>query len=212
MTKFSVEVTADQFELDPLFGEACEAYQLQIPLGDVAAIIGLQRALVSSKTEAYHVLPQTSLHVTILPLINVTDEFVKPKGEYWQAHSAKWCQAISRICSMTAPFQMRFSEARYDRRAVVALAEQNPASFLRTAVAETCSFPTRTVRVPSITHVTLARYRDPDRVQVASANDMGQVACDVHELRLIREARYPTLEYEVLDTFRLTGERNAHSA
>ncbi len=108
MVKLSIEITADLFEADPLFGGACEAYQLQIPLGGMPAINELQRALVSADTEAFDVLPRTSLHVTVLPLIDVKDKFDRPKREYWHAHSDKWREAISRACSMTAPLHLQF--------------------------------------------------------------------------------------------------------
>jgi len=190
---------APRFEADPLYGTACESYQLQVGLAGVEGLVAAQRALAGP---GLHGIPASALHVTVLPLIDAAEHPAEAKAVLWARHRAAWCDAIARACAGTGPFRMRFDEIRVGPRAVIAQDGRNPLAALRALLHPACGLPERPVRVPDITHATLLRVAEPDRVRLPPPPDLS-VEVPVTALRLVRETVFPSLAVEPLADFRL---------
>ncbi|WP_426956596.1 2'-5' RNA ligase family protein [Muricoccus radiodurans] len=212
MIPLLIQRNADGFEADPLFGTPCESYQLQIALSDEEAVAGLQRAVLDAAPGAFHAMPRHGFHITVLPLMDAAERLSEPKAALWARHSGAWRNAIARACAALPPLRIRFDSLRYDRQAVIALDLDNPLSAFRNSLAGPCSLPERRIRLPRITHATLARVRDPAHVRLAEAERAGGAEFAVRELRLIHETTFPTLAYEVLEVFPLPGQLSPQSA
>ncbi len=188
-----------QFEADPLYGVACDSYQLQIDLAGAEGLVAAQRGLAG---DGLHVIPAAALHVTVLPLIDAVETLAEEKAALWARHGAAWRDAIARACAGMGPLRLRFDALRVGARAVIALDGRNPLAGLRTALAPVCSLPERPPRLPGITHATLLRVAAPDRVRLAVPPTLS-VEVTVPALRLVRETVYPSLAVEPIAEFRL---------
>ncbi|MEO3470940.1 2'-5' RNA ligase family protein [Roseomonas sp. CAU 1739] len=195
-----MSVTSTCGEADPLYGTGCEAWQLQIGLAAEPGLVAAQALVSAHGDAALHVIPPAFLHVTVLPLIDVAERLSAPPAVLWDRHGATWQRAIADACRATSPFRMHFARLRAFPRAIVALDGINPLAALRARLAGGCALPERPVRLPGITHVTLARFRQAARVSIPEALD---VSVEVRQLRLVRETVYPTLAFETVATFAL---------
>lgn len=193
-------MTALRFEADPLYGRPCESWQLQVGLAGAAGLAAMQRAVA---TEGLHVVPAAALHVTVLPLIGADEVLAEEKAAVWARHAPAWRAAIAAACARAGPLRLRFGTLRVGARAVIAVDPGNPLARLRGALGAACGLPERPARVPGITHATLLRVADPDRVRLPVVPSAPPVEVPVAALRLVRETVFPSLAFDVLDEFRL---------
>ncbi len=191
---------ASRFEADPLYGAACESWQLQIGLAGTPGLVAAQQGL---DVEGFHVVPAAALHVTVLPLIDAAEVLSRPKAALWSRHGPAWTAAIAAACARQGPFRLRFTGLRFDRRAVIAVDAANPLSALREVLAASCGLPERPVRVPTITHATLLRVRAPMLARRPTTVASLAVEVPVARLRLVHETVYPSLAVETLAEFAL---------
>ena len=192
-------VTTACGEADPLYGTACEAWQVQIGLAWEAGLVAAQAGM-APQAAALRMLPPGTLHVTVLPLIDVGERLSEPPRVLWDRHGGRWQHALAEACRATPPFRLHFTRLRAFPRAIVALDEANTLAAFRARLAEACGLPERPARVPGITHATLARFRRPVRVSLPTALD---VVVPVRALRLVREVVYPSLAFETVATIPL---------
>lgn len=193
-------MTVLRFEADPLYGRPCESWQLQVGLAEAAGLVAMQHAVGA---EGLHIIPAAALHVTVLPLIDADEVLAEEKRVVWARHAPAWRAAIAAACARTGPLRLRFATLRVGARAVIAIDPGNPLAGLRDALSAACGLPQRPARVPGITHVTLLRVADPDRVRLPVVPPAPPVEVSVAALRLVRETVFPSLAFEVLDEFRL---------
>ncbi len=193
------------FQADTRIGAACDAYQLQVDLAGREILIEAQAAFAGTEAEGFTRSPPASFHITVLPLVDPGETLSMPTQEIWRRYGPRWLSAITATCAETKPFTLRFTEIRYFPRALTAIAEPSPITAIRTALKPLCGLPDRPVRTPNITHVTLARYRDPGVVRESQNREFPVFAIPVDRLRLIHETIYPSLGFDVIEEFRLGG-------
>lgn len=193
------------FGADPLYGRACESWQLQIGLEGVAAALAVPQGLAGPDWRA---IPAAALHVTVLPLIDAAEHLSSPKPALWARHGAAWRAAIGTACARTPPFRLCFDRLRADARAVIAQDGSNPLRAFRAALAAGCGLPERPVRVPDITHATLLRARVAAPPPPACLPDL-RLEFTARRLRLVRELVFPTLAFELLEEFELAGQASS---
>ena len=194
-----IGITTACGEVDPLYGRGCEAWQLQIGLAGEPGLVAAQARLAGQGAALRVMLPET-LHITVLPLIDVQELLSEPAAALWRRHATAWHRAIEEACRTARPFRLRFNRLRVFPRAIVALDDANPLAAFRAGLAAACGLPERPARIPGITHVTLARFRHAARVSVAEALD---APVEVRSLRLVRETIYPTLAFDTVADFTL---------
>ena len=193
------------FQADTRIGAACDAYQLQVDLAGNETLTQIQAAFAGTEAEGFARSPAASFHITVLPLIDPGETLSIPTPDIWRRYGARWLSAIKTACDDTKPFTLRFSEIRYFPRALTVIAEPSPITTIRNALEPQCGLPERPVRTPNITHVTLARYRDPRIVRESPNRDVPIFEIAIDRLRLIHETVYPSLGFEIVEEFRLSG-------
>ena len=197
-------------EAGPLLGQVCLAYQIQARphSTSLSALSRFQDQLETGFAEAMFRIPVASLHLTILPLIDVVEDppLPRPAGDLWRTHEKAWIHAIDLACATVLGFPLRPIELRYTSHAVILLAHSpNPIEDLRQQLAENCGLPHRRVRVPTITHVTLFRYLRPGLGVERHRTDALPDGIFVNEVRLVRENVYPSLDVTVIRNWQLSG-------
>ena len=193
------------FQADTRIGAPCDAYQLQVDLAGNEPLTQIQAAFAGTDAEGFARSPAASFHITVLPLVDPGEILSLPTPEIWQRNGPRWLTAIRATCTETKPFMLRFTQIRYFPRALTVIADPSPITTMRTALEPRCGLPERPVRTPNITHVTLARYRDPQNIRECPNRDIPIFEIPIDRLRLIHETVYPSLGFEVIEEFRLGG-------
>jgi hypothetical protein len=194
-------------KIDPLWGEACEAIQLQA-LPDqrtLEAIERVQQHIASSSAVALRPIPTHCLHMTVLTLLHPMTDFGRSKFAIWAENAESWQSIVSTAVSETPHFSITFDRIVYSQMAIILQAPVPPELLaVRQQMAQAISLEDWHPRPPDIAHITLFRY-----AQEGVLPEHDEVRLDVpllmrvDSLRLIRETVYPTLEAEPIAQFSL---------
>lgn len=216
--RFEDTVARNEVCLDTWWARPRRAYALQI-LIDPAAASGLadaQEAILRAEPAALLRVPGHALHVSVMGLISVFDDFATPKDEIWAANEAVWRSGLNKILDGTPSFCMRYRWLVATDTAIIAVAAPAGAvNDIRTTIASTLDLPGMTHR-GKLAHTTLFRYAAP----LAAPKDLLALLRDTHldiplsvtKLNLVREEIFPALRSSPIDSWDLTCYRSCRRA
>ena len=191
-----------QAKIDPLWGQACQAIQLQALPTDqnLSSLTALQDRIEHDLGRKLQRIPRQSLHCTILTLLPPSKVFDKPKFEIWAEHAETWTAAVAAVVSKAEPFELRFTRVEVSELAVIVRAEVPPVlERIRRRMAGAIGYHDWQPRPPDIAHITMFRYRESGPLPQPQDFEWNvDVTMQVSTLRLIKETVYPTLESEPL--------------
>jgi hypothetical protein len=194
-------------KIDPLWGEACEAIQLQA-LPDQQTLEAIQRVqqhICSSSAVALRQIPANCLHMTVLTLLHPMMDFDRSKFAIWQQHAEAWQNILSGAIGQTPAFSLAFDRITVSEMAIILQASVPPELLaLRQQMANAISLDGWHPRPPDIAHITLFRYAQEGALPTLKNSWLSApIALHVRSLRLIRETVYPTLEAVPIAEFTL---------
>ena len=197
-----VHVLAGEVLVERRWGQPCLAYSACIQPGtDARADLSCFQESVLSLEPALLRVPERALHANLAWLLPVHQEFDRPKDELWQLHGPEWMSILDRILSATGSFRLRFRHLVATDSAIIAVADEpNRLSALRRKLMPALSVP-GSLSAGDLVHTTLFRYagplRDPRTLMRRLAAGV-HIDVDVHEVLVVRERIFPSLDYEVL--------------
>jgi hypothetical protein len=197
-------------KIDMLWFKRCCAFHLQF-LPDHAALsklCALQDSIERDSAAPLSRLPATSLHMTVVTLVNAAAKFGIPNEEVWQRNGERWKEIVERLIDETPPFDLHFHEVAASEAAVFVKAEE-PAELrrLRLAISQAIGFEWRPTP-PRIAHITLFRFFAEEPVPAVKF-DAGSLPTEVRvgSLTLLEERVYPNVEVTILSEPLLRGKR-----
>jgi 2'-5' RNA ligase len=207
------DASITRFVVDDMWGAECSGYHLQFrPEADVIErIVSLQDHIVSHFDHLRRVPPE-ALHMTVLILLPATREKAA-LDHIWTRVGSRCIEAGSRLCASLDAIPVEWSTVRaYDKAIVLAGGAHAHLQKLRADVVDAVSEPAFRPSPPQLAHVTLFRYADLDPRLAGFEQQCEPITTPIHEIRLVREDRYPSLELEVLERWRLGSAVTAYHA
>ena len=206
--RFENTVARNEVCLDSWWGSPRRAYPLQIPVGPAAArgLADAQEAILRAEP-ALLCVPEHALHVSVIFLISVFDEFATPKDEIWAANEAVWRDRLNKFLNGTPSFRMRYRWLVATDTAIIAVATPaGPVNDIRTTIATTLDLPGMSHR-GKLAHTTLFRFATPlaaPKDLVALLGDTYlDIPLNVTRLNLVREEIFPSLRSSPIDSWNL---------
>jgi len=203
---FTSSVQANELRLDEDWGSSCCAYNVYIPLSAQTKneLTRVQELLFKQEPALLRV-PRTAMHISVAWLLPVHHDFAITKEEMWVANKQLWQLAMSTTFAEIGEFEVSFNAVIATDAAVIALAEPTgTVNRIRQMLAETLAVPWEICR-GDLVHTTLFRYAEPLNrpkdflTRVANIKLTNKVR--VKKLLLVREYRFPSLEFEVLESY-----------
>ncbi|HEX5119655.1 MAG TPA: 2'-5' RNA ligase family protein [Pseudonocardiaceae bacterium] len=201
-------VLANQVRPADGWGLPCRAY-LGFARPDPVAAAALAEIQSGVAEPALLAVPASAMHVMLVKLIPVWDEFDRPKDELWEQCGPEWLAALTEVAAGIRRFPLRFRQLAATDSAVIAVADEpNPFTALRRAVVPLLRTPGES-SPGNLAHITLFRYATPLRDPAALLDRLAamefSVTVDVGDLLVVRETVFPCLDYDVLHRVPLAG-------
>ncbi|VTR94353.1 Uncharacterized protein OS=Microvirga lotononidis GN=MicloDRAFT_00042240 PE=4 SV=1 [Gemmata massiliana] len=198
--RYAAAVRANQVVADPLWGQPCLAFNVQIPITPAAAGVlhQLQDALAAIEPNTLHRCPADTLHVTVLWILGVRVVHRVDKRAHWQQIREACVVAMKDVAAQTERFVIRFRAVVPTDAAVIVVAEDDgQMARLRTTLVERMPIPMDTSRIPDIIHTTIFRYRSrlnaPSEFEGATRTVEPHIAMFVDRMAIREEQVYPSL-------------------
>lgn len=198
--RYAAAVRANQVVADPLWGQSCLAFSVQVPVAAAAAakLCQLQDALAATEPHALHRCPPDTLHLTVLWIVGTRVAYSVDKRAHWQQIRPACVAALKDAAEQTEQFVVRFTAVVPTDTAVIVVAEDDgQMARLRTILAGRMPIPPETGRVPDIIHNTIFRYRGrlaaPAAFEAAARAEEPRVAMLVDRAAIREELVYPSL-------------------
>ena len=195
-----------RFMVDDMWGAECSGYHLQFrPEADVIERIVSLQDHIESHFEHLLRVPPEALHMTVLILLPPNREKAA-LDRIWTRVGPRCIEAGSRLCASLDAIPVEWSTVRaYDKAIVLAGDAHAHLQKLRADVVDAVSEPACRPSPPRLAHVTLFRYADLDPRLAGFETRCEPITADLREIRLVREDRYPSLEFEVLRRWQLSA-------
>ncbi|EJC82847.1 hypothetical protein Rleg4DRAFT_4577 [Rhizobium leguminosarum bv. trifolii WSM2297] len=197
-------------KIDTLWFKRCCAFHLQF-LPDreaLSKLSALQASVERDSAASLSRVPATSLHMTVVTLVNAAAQFSIPKEEVWKRNGERWKEIVERLIDETPPFDLHFHEVAASEAAIFVKAEE-PAELrrLRFAISQAICFEQWRPTPPRIAHMTLFRFFAEEPVPAVSF-DVGCLPIGVRagSLTLLEERAYPNVEINILSEPLLCGQ------
>lgn len=213
--RYATAVRANQVKADPLWGQACLAFNVQIPINPCVArhLAYLQDALVDLEPSALYRCPINSLHITVLWILGARVVYSTDKRSYWQRIRPDCVSALGGVVAETANFSICFRAIVPTDTAVVAVAEDaGQMAGFRKELSRRMPIPPKTGPSPDIIHTTILRYRgplkNPEKFEYAVRRAEMRVEMPIDRVAIREERVYPSL-VSILDfeaEFRSAGD------
>lgn len=198
--RYATAVRANHVVADPLWGQSCLAFNVQIPVATSAAadLRQLQDALAAVEPHALYRCPPDTLHITVLWVIGVRADYGVDKRALWRQIRPACVQALQETAAQTERFVVRFRAVVPTDTAVIVVGEDDgQMARLRATLAGRMPIPSQTVPVPDIIHTTIFRYRArltaPVEFEAAARAADPRVVVPVDRVALREEQVYPSL-------------------
>ncbi|PDS77806.1 2'-5' RNA ligase family protein [Rhizobium sp. L43] len=197
-------------KIDTLWFKRCCAFHLQF-LPDretLSKLCDLQDSISRHSASPLSRVPATSLHMTIVTLVNAATQVSLPNDEVWKLNRERWKESVERLVEETSPFDLHFHEVAASEAAVFVKAEEPPQlRRLRSAISDTICFEDWRPTPPRIAHITLFRFFAEERLPPVNF-DTGllPIGVKVGSLQLLEERIYPNVEITLLGEPRLQGK------
>lgn len=194
------------FAVDAMWGKACAAYHLQFRPEDevIAELVRIQDEVEARFDRLYRVPPH-ALHMTVQTLLLPTTD-VATVDQAWTRVGARCIEIASAQCASCEPIPVAWTTVRAFDKAIVLMGDAPTGlqTFRANVIAAAAEAG---LRLPplQIAHVSLFRYAGIDPRLPGFEQPCGPFLSFMQEMRLVREDRYPSIELEVLDRWRLAG-------
>jgi 2'-5' RNA ligase superfamily len=189
--------------VDTLFGKPCLAVHVQPRLTAQAQadLHGFQQAVVAQWPGALHQPPAHSLHVTIYPVIPITNGF--DKDAYWNEIGEAATALLTEFCAEAEPFELLFFRLQVTPVGAIAVARDETGQIdrLRERIVATLPPPPGLEhRHYDLIHSTLTRFSAPHPVPASVVERIEalpvSLSVRVERLRIFRETLFPCLAGE----------------
>ncbi|MBX5186675.1 hypothetical protein HJB88_29280 [Rhizobium sp. NZLR5] len=188
--------------IDTLWFKRCCAFHLQfLPDRETRSkLCDLQDSIKRDSAAPLSRVPATSLHMTVVTLVNAAAQFSIPNDEVWKRNGESWTEIVERLVEETPPFDIHFHEVAASQAAVFVKAEE-PAELrrLRSAISQAIGFEQWRPTPPRIAHITLFRFFAEEPVPAVNF-DAGSLPKEmrVGSVTLLEERVYPNVEINIL--------------
>jgi len=146
--------------------------------------------------------PRHSLHITILPLLKVRQNYGEDKHLIWRRHGAGWTRTISRPSRRSRLTATRYTSLRVTESAIIALLQPSDEvnEYRQDLLA---SLNIADAQPPSqLLHTTLFRFGRPlrhsGRLLELLADEVVEIPLTSADAMISHEITYPHLEFQVL--------------
>ncbi|MBX5168104.1 MULTISPECIES: 2'-5' RNA ligase family protein [unclassified Rhizobium] len=196
-------------KIDTLWFKRCCAFHLQfLPDRETRSkLCDLQDSIKRDSAAPLSRVPATSLHMTVVTLVNAAAQFSIPNDEVWKRNGESWTEIVERLVEETPPFDIHFHEVAASQAAVFVKAEE-PAELrrLRSAISQAIGFEQWRPTPPRIAHITLFRFFAEEPVPAVNF-DAGSLPKEmrVGSVTLLEERVYPNVEINILSEPLLRG-------
>jgi len=197
-------------KVDTLWFKRCCAFHLQF-LPDreaLSKLCVLQDSIERDSAASLSRVPATSLHMTVVTLVNAAAQFGIPNEEVWKRNGEQWTEIVERLIDETPPFDVHFHEVAASEAAIFVKAEE-PAELhrLRSAISQAICFEQWRPTPPRIAHITLFRFFAQEPVPAVSF-DAGCLPMGMRagSLTLLEEHVYPNVDINILSEPALRGK------
>lgn len=197
-------------KVDPLWFRRCCAFHLQF-LPDretLSKLCDLQDRIERNSPAPLSRVPATSLHMTIVTLVNAATQASIPNDEVWKLKGERWKETVERLVEETSPFDLHFHQVAASEAAVFVKAEEPPElRRLRSAISDAICFEDWRPTPPRIAHITLFRFFAEEWLPPVKF-DTGPLPTGVRvgSLTLLEERIYPNVEINILGEPVLRGK------
>ncbi|ARM87270.1 2'-5' RNA ligase protein [Rhizobium sp. CIAT894] len=197
-------------KVDALWFRRCCAFHLQL-LPDretLSKLCDLQDSIERNSPAPLSRVPATSLHMTIVTLVNAATQVSIANDEVWKLNGEKWKETVERLVEETSPFDLHFHEVAASEAAVFVKAEEPPElRRLRSAISDAICFEDWRPTPPRIAHITLFRFFSEEWLPPVDF-DTGLLPTGVRigALTLLEERIYPNVEITILGEPLLQGK------
>nr|WP_245355582.1 2'-5' RNA ligase family protein [Rhizobium leguminosarum] len=197
-------------KIDTLWFKRCCAFHLQfLPDRETRSkLCNLQDSIERDSAAPLSRVPATSLHMTVVTLVNAATQFSIPNNEVWKRNGERWKEIVERQVEETPPFDIHFHEVAASEAAVFVKAEE-PAELrrLRSAISQAIGFEQWRPTPPNIAHITLFRFFAEEPVPAISF-DAGCLPMGLRagSLTLLEERIYPNVETNIVSEPLLRGK------
>jgi len=203
--KHAPAVRANRLQIAGRWGQPCLGYVLLYRPDATASaeFAALQQEVLGCEPTLLR-QPEPQLHCSVAWPLAVGRDFDQPKDEIWQQHGEDWLKIIAAVTDTAGPMRLRYQRLVMTDAAIIAVAEEpNPVGELRRDIVAALGLSWEICYGSvGVVHTTLLRYSQP----VADAAGLLRrlaairvsIETQVSELLMVREFRYPTLEYEIL--------------
>lgn len=201
------------FSLDPFWQQPARSYGVAAlaPAGTQAALqpVLAQIAAIAAPC-GLRLVPSPHQHLSIYAAAPVRQDF--DKDAYWAANAETVLAALRDWAGAQPPVTLRFTSLRATPTAVVAMAADRSEAgdavwSLRRRLAELLPPPPGGAPRYDLIHLTLARYAAPSALPADFAARIAALPVDLEfplrDVIVLREMRYPALEFDILATLPL---------
>ncbi|NEJ47283.1 2'-5' RNA ligase family protein [Rhizobium leguminosarum] len=197
-------------KVDLLWFKRCCAFHLQLfPDSEtVSKLCALQDRIERECNGPLLRVPATSLHMTVVTLIDATAQFSMPNDEIWKLNGESWKQTVERLVKQTPLIDLSFQEVQASEAAVFVKAPEPPElQRLRSAISDAVWFEDWRPKPPRIAHFTLFRFSAEDWLPpVPGDAGLLPIEVKVNALQLVEEKIYPSVDIDVLGQPSCLGE------
>ncbi|TBG58376.1 hypothetical protein ELG71_08435 [Rhizobium leguminosarum] len=189
-------------KVDLLWFKRCCAFHLQLfpDRETVSKLCALQDRIERECNGPLLRVPATSLHMTVVTLVDATAQFSMSNEEIWKLNGERWKETVERLVKQTPPIDLSFQEVQASEAAIFVKAPEPPElQRLRSAISDAVWFEDWRPKPPRIAHVTLFRFSAEEQLP-ALPGDAGLLPIEgyVKALQLVKEKTYPSVEIDVL--------------
>lgn len=202
-------VLANRLLLADRWGQPCRAYNVCVGPGpSSSALAGLQDQVLRLEPSLLRV-PTPGMHACLAWLLPVHQEFGQPKDALCQRHGHRWLATVAGAAATTLKFRLIFRKLVATDSAVIAVADEpNGLSALRRDLVPRLGLPGG-ASAGGLAHITLFRYATPLRAPARLLRWLaGTEFChgvDIHELVIVKERVFPSLDAEILHRMALAS-------
>lgn len=198
-------VRANRLQIAGRWGQPCLGYVLlcRPDRAACAALAALQQQVLGCEPTLLR-QPEPQLHCSVAWPLAVGRDFGQPKDEIWQQHGEDWLKIIAAVTDAAGPLRLRYQRLVMTDAAIIAVAaEPNPVGDLRREIVAALGLPWEICYGSvGVVHTTLLRYSQPVADPAGLLRHLValpiSIETKVSELLMVREFRYPTLDYEIL--------------
>ncbi|MBY3246087.1 2'-5' RNA ligase family protein [Rhizobium laguerreae] len=189
-------------KVDLLWFKRCCAFHLQLfpDRETVSKLCALQDHIERECNGPLLRVPATSLHMTVVTLINAGAQFSIPNDEVWKLNGQRWKETVERLVKQTPLIDLNFQEVRASEAAIFIEAPEPPElQQLRSAISDAIWFDNWSPKPPRIAHFTLFRFSAEEWLPELNVGaGLLPIAIKVKALQLLKEKIYPSVDVDVL--------------